>query len=371
MPIGTEQWSLFTQWSHTTKMKIGKCGKSFVFVSDELSHNSTVVLAILEKLTTEMKSVVPDMKFIHYWTDSPTSQYRNKTIFATVANHGAEFGIPASWNYFEAGHGKGPCNGVGGSAKRMADEAVKRQKATIQDASDFYVWASQASSNSALKYFFYSKEDYSAAGDKIARHYSYIRTVPGTLKVHAVTAINREQVYTRATSCYCNTCLKKFQQSATAAESCEWMKFTLRDPNTASVNSQLSVAVGEWIASKYERNWFIGRIDVRVAQREMLYNFPEKFLGSPEEVIFRILNKGTVLVSGTPEEQILTNFGTFRYFSAKMRELFCEIEFQRIFERMFEAALSYKCRYFELTYESANKNSIEISFIVIQIFEAI
>ena len=80
--------------------------KSFVFVSDELSHNSTAVLAILEKLTTEIKSVVPEMKFIHYWTDSPTSHYRNKTIFATVANHGAEFGVPVSWNYFEAGHGK-------------------------------------------------------------------------------------------------------------------------------------------------------------------------------------------------------------------------------------------------------------------------
>ena len=55
-------------------------------------------------------------------------------------------------------------------------------------------------------------------------------------------------------------------------------------------------------------------------------------------------------------EWISMNLGTFRHFSAKMSELFWQIEFQRIFERMFEAALSYKFRYFELMYESSNKN---------------
>ena len=118
-------------------------------------------------------------------------------------------------------------------------------------------------------------------------HYSDIRLVPGTLKVHAVAAINREQVYTRATSCYCDTCLKKFQESATAAESCEWMKFTLRDPNTASVNSQLSVAVGEWIASKYKGNWFIGRIgEVDEDDGEACVNFMERGKGKSSQPNF-------------------------------------------------------------------------------------
>jgi len=49
------------------------------------------------------------MKFIHYWTDNPTSQYRNTTIFSVVAKHPAEFGLPAAWNYFVAAHDKGPC----------------------------------------------------------------------------------------------------------------------------------------------------------------------------------------------------------------------------------------------------------------------
>ena len=41
-----------------------------------------------------------------------------------IANHKQIFGIRAVWNYFEAGHEKGPCDGLGGTTERMADEAV-------------------------------------------------------------------------------------------------------------------------------------------------------------------------------------------------------------------------------------------------------
>lgn len=45
--------------------------------------------------------------------------------------------------FFYAGHGKGPCDGLGGSTKRLADEAVKSGKVIIQDANDFFVGHSQ------------------------------------------------------------------------------------------------------------------------------------------------------------------------------------------------------------------------------------
>ena len=44
--------------------------------------------------------------FVHYWSEKPTSQYRNTTIFSIINRHKHMFGISASWNYFEAGHGK-------------------------------------------------------------------------------------------------------------------------------------------------------------------------------------------------------------------------------------------------------------------------
>jgi hypothetical protein len=55
-----------------------------------------------------------------------------------IANHINLLGIAAKWQFFEAGHGKGPCDGIGAFVKRMADGAVKREKQIIQDAHGFY-----------------------------------------------------------------------------------------------------------------------------------------------------------------------------------------------------------------------------------------
>lgn len=112
--------------------------RSFVVVSDEMSHSATTVHGILNKIIPLLKEIDPEVTFIHYWTDGPTSQYRN------IYLHGCKsyiYDIVARWNYFEAGHGKGPCDGLGGTTKIMADEAIRSVRVVIQDSKDFYNWA--------------------------------------------------------------------------------------------------------------------------------------------------------------------------------------------------------------------------------------
>ena len=75
---------------------------------------------------------------IHYWTDSPTSQYRNKTIFKVIRYYEEYFNCKASRIYMEAGQGKGPCDPIGGTAKRKTDQVVKNGRFVIQDAVGFY-----------------------------------------------------------------------------------------------------------------------------------------------------------------------------------------------------------------------------------------
>ncbi|KAL3842133.1 hypothetical protein ACJMK2_020181 [Sinanodonta woodiana] len=120
--------------------------QSYVAVSDVLSHNSTAVYTILKKLVNVLKTGNPDLRVIHYLSDSPTSQYRNKTMF--------QF-------FLESGHGKAPCDGLGANVKRAADNAVKQGKVSIQSASDFLKWAeSSMTSGSKVKYFGYTQEEY-------------------------------------------------------------------------------------------------------------------------------------------------------------------------------------------------------------------
>ena len=55
--------------------------KSFAFISDELSHTASAVFAFIKELIPMLKDIIPFMSYLHYISDSPTSQYRNKYIF--------------------------------------------------------------------------------------------------------------------------------------------------------------------------------------------------------------------------------------------------------------------------------------------------
>ena len=180
--------------------------KSYVIVSDELAHSSNTVLTFLGGIITEVKVICPAVSCIHYWTDSPTSQYRNKYIFYEVANHKQIHDIDSKWNYFESGHGKGPCDGLGGVTKRMADDAVNTGKATIQSAQDFFAWTQSETCNlQSIKFLFIDKAVCEAKAVELNQR--NVKAISGTMKVHAVAGHGNSELSVRETSCYCESCL--------------------------------------------------------------------------------------------------------------------------------------------------------------------
>ena len=132
--------------------------KSFAFISNESRHDAIFVYTLICKLVPLLKEVVPNLEMVHYWTNSPTSQYRNHTIFKIVSCHKEYFGVTASWNFMEAGHGKGPCDPIRVVVKRKTDEAVKNGICVMQDAIDFFEWVKQ--DTSAIAFSYVSIEDY-------------------------------------------------------------------------------------------------------------------------------------------------------------------------------------------------------------------
>ena len=147
----------------------GKAHKSEEAVSDVLHHNATMVYSIIKELIPFIKAEYPEFNTIHYLTDSPTSQYRNKTIFDILCMHKSDFDVSATWNYLEAGHGKGPCDGLGASVKRSAGLAIKQNKAVIQNASDFYSWSQNHMSESVVYFLFISQNNTT----KVQKYYSW------------------------------------------------------------------------------------------------------------------------------------------------------------------------------------------------------
>ncbi|KAH3702598.1 hypothetical protein DPMN_077622 [Dreissena polymorpha] len=97
-----------------------------------------MVMSIINKVMGVVKFLVPSVECVHFWTDSPSSQYRNKSIFHLISTFPNLYGTLASWHFFECGHGTDRCDGIVDTTKRNADSAVKQGKAMIQVATDFY-----------------------------------------------------------------------------------------------------------------------------------------------------------------------------------------------------------------------------------------
>ena len=265
---------------------------SHVYISDDLNHTSNTVITFIKDLTEKVKELDPDMAHVHNWTDSPTSQYRNKTIFYLVSNHQALFGMNASWNYFEAGHGKGPCDGIGGATKRNADQASKAGKYTIQDAHDFFEWTQSSACNiKSVKYTFIPKEQCEVVAAEIATWKT--KPVKGTMKLHQVIGEGNGVVIVRDKSCYCVQCIdqdycqggrrevvqvqedkekkKKRQEDGGRQEETQEERQEERQEDQQVAEVQ-TYDVGDFVAAVYDGNVYIGKITDIDPDDELAYH---------------------------------------------------------------------------------------------------
>ena len=259
--------------------------QSIVVISNELAHNSSTVLAFLDHVMPDLKRFVPGLKRIHYWTDSPTSQYRNKTIFDVVARHEEIYGVAATWNYFESGHGKGPCDGLGGITKRMADEAVKSGKYEIDDAKKFFAWTeSTACTMKSVNFKFVSTEECQKKANELSEN--SVKPVAGTMKMHAVVGgIEYGVILTANVSCYCDNCrqgvfceghwrkehvvrLEKRRTVTNDEDNVQERRTITNDEDNVqednqenSLGKECPYDIGDHVAAKYLDDWFVGRID--------------------------------------------------------------------------------------------------------------
>ena len=81
---------------HRTEVDAPLKVTSACYVSDVTDHTAPMVFAILKQIVTLAKQTVPELKYIHYLSDSPSSQYRNKHLMYIIAQHDKMFGIPCT-----------------------------------------------------------------------------------------------------------------------------------------------------------------------------------------------------------------------------------------------------------------------------------
>ena len=94
-----------------------------LLVTAKIIRVTTVtVFAFLKVVLKYLKTELPAVKKIHYFTDGCAGQCKIRTI-SLISHHVDDFGLAAEWNFFATSHGKSICDGIGGTVKRPVTKA--------------------------------------------------------------------------------------------------------------------------------------------------------------------------------------------------------------------------------------------------------
>ena len=127
-------------------------------------HYHNVLIPIL-------KDQVHGLSKIFYFSDGAAAQYKNKKNFSNLCHHEADFGIEAQWHLFATSHGKGACDGLGGTVKRLATRAsIQRpNEGHISSAIDLFEFVKACIKN--IQFIYVKKEDVEETGKKLQQRF--------------------------------------------------------------------------------------------------------------------------------------------------------------------------------------------------------
>ncbi|KAJ2949525.1 hypothetical protein O0L34_g15446 [Tuta absoluta] len=171
--------------------------ESFCTVSANTNHQPAAIWAHLDPILKYLRNNHPNVTTVHFFSDGPFSQYRQKQNFYLSSTTLFDYEFTGmTWSFFEAGHGKGPADGIGGYLKRSADELVAHGN-DISSASSFYEALKDVSKT---RLYLISSDDITNVAKCLP---AKIPTLVGTKHVHQVFTTTRGELMYRNLSCFC------------------------------------------------------------------------------------------------------------------------------------------------------------------------
>ena len=157
---------------------------SYIVISDCLVHDVISVHLFLKRLLNFLTVQIQGLKKVYYFTDGASSQYKNRKNLVNLAFHMNDFNVQAEWHFFATSHGKGPCNGLGGTVKHLATKASlpRAFEDQIQSAIELYEWAKGAIPSIHFQYV--TTADYEAEEILLRKQLESAITIVGTHSFH-------------------------------------------------------------------------------------------------------------------------------------------------------------------------------------------
>ena len=85
-----------------------------------ISKLQSTVHALVSRLISYVKEQLPGHNKLIYFSDGAASQYKN---FANLCHHKSYYELATECHFFATSYGKNPCDGLGGTTKRLVAQA--------------------------------------------------------------------------------------------------------------------------------------------------------------------------------------------------------------------------------------------------------
>lgn len=114
-----------------------------------------------------------------------------------LLHHFKDFQIQTEWHFFASAHGKGPCDGIGGTVKRLVRRScLQHPDLLIKTAKQLFEWAQENISRIEFQYFdqkgYYDEEE-----RLLHNRYQNIKTLKRTKKYHSIIPIDNKKFQVR------------------------------------------------------------------------------------------------------------------------------------------------------------------------------
>lgn len=227
---------------------------SVCIISDDREHVTGTVHAFQKAMLEKVKLHLPQLKNIIYFSDGAAGQYKNCKNFINLCFHEKDFGVKAEWNFFATSHGKSPCDGVGGTVKRLVARASLQATTSdhILTPLEMYTWCKEHIPG--IHFIFLEKAEVDKHRESLVDRFVSAKTVPGTRSHHRFVPISLSHLamFRLSSDVY----------STTVAASCE------TDPNIRSSSVPLEKLQP---AATYDNCWYIGCVTERSDQHEDVF----------------------------------------------------------------------------------------------------
>ena len=229
------------------------CHGSYVLLLECNTHDTIAVHLFQRKLINFLKVKFEVLK-ITYFSDGCAAQYKNCKNFINLCYHKEDFGIPAEWHFFATSHGKGPCDGVGGTVKREAAKASLQRPYHDQIMTTYQLYTFAKENIHGISFEYLTANDWQIESTILKERFSNAKTIPGTQKLHCFKPLSTNELQVQD---YSSSSVSRIEK--------------ITSQNVSQLNFS---SVTGYMVVEYDEHWWIGCVlESNPEKREVTMNF--------------------------------------------------------------------------------------------------